>query len=137
VRIREQSTGRAIPAPRKWAAGEAAKAGNDSGPPLWPEELERMHQARLTNPMPLGERPLIVLAGTREAKPPGVSDEDWKKLRGEKDLQRAELALLSRKSLLVRDPASGHHIHHDNPDLVARAVERVLEAATKGAPLMP
>jgi pimeloyl-ACP methyl ester carboxylesterase len=136
VRIREQATGRAIPDPRRWAAGEAAQAGDDSQPPLWPEELEALHQARLSNPTPLGERPLVVLAGTRESRPPGPSDEEWAQLREEKDRQRAELALLSRQALLVRDPASGHQIHRDHPELVVWAIERVL-AAAQGAPLAP
>jgi pimeloyl-ACP methyl ester carboxylesterase len=136
VRIREQATGRAIPDPRRWAAGEAAQAKDDSEPSLWAEELEALHQTRLSNPTPLGERPLAVLAGTRDSRPPGVSDADWAKLRDEKDRQRAELATLSRKALLVRDPASGHHIHHDHPELVVWAIERVL-ADAQGAPLVP
>ena len=43
------------------------------------------------------------------------------------------LVLLSRNSKLVRDPASGHQIHVENPQLVARAIEEVVEAAVKRA----
>ena len=45
------------------------------------------------------------------------------------------LVLLSTNSKLVRDRASGHQIQTDNPGLVARAIEQVIEAAVKGTRL--
>jgi hypothetical protein len=33
--------------------------------------------------------------------------------------------------------ASGHNIHTDNPQFVARAIEEVVEAASKGVRLVP
>jgi pimeloyl-ACP methyl ester carboxylesterase len=45
--------------------------------------------------------------------------------------------LLSRNSKLVRDPSSGHNIQLDNPQLVARVIAEVVEAAVKGTKLDP
>jgi len=42
---------------------------------------------------------------------------------------------VSRNSKLVRDPSSGHHIHVDNPTLVAKAIEEVVVATMKGTRL--
>ena len=47
------------------------------------------------------------------------------------------LVLLSRNSKLIRDPSSGHHIQTDNPQLVARAIEEVVEAVVRGTRLDP
>ena len=99
-------------------------------------ELQRLYMARQTNREPLGDRPLIVLAPMRQdPPPPGTSDELWSELRVEKDDQAMGLVLLSTNSKLVRDRASGHQIQTDNPGLVARAIEQVIEAAVKGTRL--
>ena len=44
------------------------------------------------------------------------------------------LVLLSTNSKLIRDRASGHQIQTENPGLVARAIEHVIDAATKKGP---
>lgn len=73
-----------------------------------------------------------MLNGTKpEPAPPGASEELWNELRQEKREEKADLARLSRNSKLVRDPSSGHSIHVDNPRLVARAIEEVIEVASK------
>jgi pimeloyl-ACP methyl ester carboxylesterase len=56
-------------------------------------------------------------------------------MRIEKDGQRVDLSRLSRNSRFILDPTSGHAIHIDNPQLVARAIEEVVNAATTGAQL--
>ena len=85
--------------------------------------------------MPLGSRPLIVLAAGKRPAPPGTPEDVWTPLRAEKDEQRADLATLSSNSRLVRDPSSGHQMQADNPQLVARAIEAALEAAARGTRL--
>jgi pimeloyl-ACP methyl ester carboxylesterase len=95
--------------------------------------------ARLgVNPETLGDRPLIVLAPTRrDSPPPGTSEDLWNELRLEKGDQAMGLVLLSKNSKLVRDPSSGHNIQIDNPQLVARAIDEVAQAAVKGTQLSP
>jgi pimeloyl-ACP methyl ester carboxylesterase len=93
---------------------------------------------RSSNPEPLGNRPLIVLAsGKQQPPPPGTAEDLWKKLVQEKNEQKTDLARLSRNSRFIRDPSSGHNIHTDNPQFVARAIEEVVEAAAKGVRLVP
>jgi hypothetical protein len=36
----------------------------------------------------------------------------------------------------VRHPSSGHSIRVDNPNLVAHAIEEIIDAATKGTRLL-
>lgn len=129
VRLREQATGRVVPEPRR--QGRASTQYNPEDDFL-AEEFQLMYLSRRANPEPLGNRPLIVLNGTKpEPAPPGASEEVWNELRQEKREEKADLARLSRNSKLVRDPSSGHSIHVDNPRLVARAIEEVIEVASK------
>jgi pimeloyl-ACP methyl ester carboxylesterase len=76
----------------------------------------------------LGDRPLIVLVGTRP-DPRAVTPED---VAREKAEEIEDQPRISRNSKLVRDPSSGHHIHVDNPKLVADAIGEVISAAMKG-----
>jgi pimeloyl-ACP methyl ester carboxylesterase len=97
------------------------------------EEIQQIYLSRKANPEPLGNRPLIVLAAARPSPaPPGLSDDAWNELQRERPEQVADLARLSGNSKLVRDPSSGHRIHVDNPELVARAIEEVMTAALNG-----
>lgn len=81
--------------------------------------------------MPLGDRPLIVLAGTRAGPNVSTSEE----IAREKAAELEDQPRISRNSKLVRDPSSGHHIHVDNPRLVADAIEEVVTAAMNGTKL--
>jgi hypothetical protein len=102
------------------------------------EEFQQIYVSRIANPETLGDRPLIVLAPTRpDRPPPGTSDDLWNELRLEKGDQAMGLVLLSRNSKLVRDPSSSHNIQLDNPQLVARVIAEVVEAAVKGTKLDP
>jgi pimeloyl-ACP methyl ester carboxylesterase len=135
VRLREEATGRAVPEPRRQGRVSTQYDPEDD---YIAEEFQSMYLARKANPEPLGDRPLIVLAGTKPQLPPrGASEETWNELREEKSGEKSDLARLSRNSKLVRDPTSGHGIPADNPGLVARAIEEVVEAASKGTRLAP
>jgi pimeloyl-ACP methyl ester carboxylesterase len=137
VRVREQATGRMVPDP-KTAITSPQPQGYDPAQDYLAEEFHQLYLARKANPEPLGDRPLIVLAPTRpDRPPPGTSDDLWNELRLEKGDQAMGLVLLSRNSKLVRDPLSGHNIQVDNPQLVARAIQEVVEAAVKGTKLSP
>jgi pimeloyl-ACP methyl ester carboxylesterase len=127
IRIREGATGLVVPEPRATKSGPPSES-----PDYWAEELQQMHDARARNPQPLGDRPLIVLAGTRPSAPPGDTPEAlWTDLVREKLAQKADLARLSRNGRLIEDPASGHHIHTDNPRLVASAITDAAAATAK------
>jgi pimeloyl-ACP methyl ester carboxylesterase len=135
VRLREQATGRVIPEPRREGRRAAEYKPEDD---YLAEEFQQIYLSRRANPQQLGDRPLIVLvAGKSDPPPPGVSAELWDELGKEKREQKADLARLSRNSKLVRDPSSGHGLHQDNPPLVARAIEEVVAAASKGTRLVP
>ena len=94
-------------------------------------EFQELYSVRQTNPVPLGDRPLIVLVGTRAD--PNVSTPD--DVAREKAAELEDQARNSRNSRLIRDPSSGHHIHVDNPTLVANTIEEVVTAAMKGTRL--
>ena len=135
VRLREQATGRAVPAPRRDGRPSTGYKPEDD---YLAEEFQQIYLSRRANPTPLGDRPLIVLVGAKpEPPPPGASEEEWNDLRQEKSGQKADLVKLSRNSKLARDPSSGHDIHRDNPQLVARAILEVVEAARNGTRLAP
>ena len=101
------------------------------------EELRQIYLSRKTNPVPLGDRPLIVLATGRQSAPAGMSDDFWTGLRQEKDAQTIDLALLSRNSRFVRDASGDREMQTDSAPLIVRAIDEVLEAVTKGLRLVP
>jgi pimeloyl-ACP methyl ester carboxylesterase len=94
-------------------------------------DFQELYLARQANPAPLGDRPLIVLVGTRPD--PKVSTPE--EIAREKAAEMEEQSRISGNSKLVRDPASGHHIHVENPKLVAGAIEEVVTAVIEGTKL--
>jgi pimeloyl-ACP methyl ester carboxylesterase len=134
VRLREKATERPVPEPRREGKARAQYNPDDD---YLAEEFQQIYLSRKANPEPLGKRPLIVLAAGRRPAPPGTSEDLWAQLRVEKDGQRVDLSRLSSNSKFVLDPSSGHAIQIDNPQLVARAIEEVLAAASKGIRLSP
>jgi pimeloyl-ACP methyl ester carboxylesterase len=134
VRLREKASARVVPEPRR--EGKAATEYNPDDD-YAAEEFQQLYLSRKANPVPLGVTPLIVLAAGKRPPPPGTSDELWSQLRVEKDGLRIDLSRLSENTKFVLDPASGHAIHADNPQLVARSIEDVLAAASRGARLTP
>jgi pimeloyl-ACP methyl ester carboxylesterase len=134
VRLREKARARVVPEPRR--EGKVATQYNPDDDYL-AEELQQLYLARKSDPVPLGDRPLIVLAAGKRPAPPGIADELWAQVRIEKDGQRVDLSRLSNNSKFVLDPYSGHAIHMDDPQLVARSIKDVLAAASTGARLTP
>jgi pimeloyl-ACP methyl ester carboxylesterase len=135
VRLREKAVvGRVAPEPRREGKATSEYKPEDD---YMAEELQQMYVTRKDNPEPLGNRPLIVLGAGRRPKPPGTSDEKWKELRQERDEQVQDLARLSRNSKFILASSSGHAIHNEDPELVARAIIEVLDVASKGVPLKP
>jgi pimeloyl-ACP methyl ester carboxylesterase len=134
VRLREQAKDRVVPEPRR--EGRASAQYNPDEDYL-AEEFQLLYLSRQANPVPLGNRPLVVLAAGKRPAPPGTSDSLWQVLRRERDEQVRDLARLSRNSKFVLDTSSGHGIPQDNPRLVARSIREALEAASRGTRLVP
>ena len=134
VRLREKAIDRPVPEPRR-----EGKPSTDYNPDedYLAEELQQMYLSRKLNAEPLGKRPLIVLAAGRGSRPPGTSEELWAQLKVEKDGQKIDLSRLSNNSRFVLDPSSGHAIQINNPQLVARAIEDVIAAASSNVRLSP
>ena len=132
--VREQAKDRTVPEPRR--EGKASAQYNPAEDYL-AEECQQLYLSRKADPVPLGNRPLIVLGAGKRPAPPGTSDSLWRVLRTERDEQVRDLARLSRNSKFVLDSASGHGIPQDNPQLVARSIREVLKAASRGARLAP
>jgi pimeloyl-ACP methyl ester carboxylesterase len=134
VRLREQAKDRIVPEPRR--EGKASAQYNPDEDYL-AEECQQLYVSRKANPVPLGNRPLIVLGAGKRPAPPGTSDSVWRVLRKERDEQVRDLARLSHNSKFVLDSSSGHGIHQDNPQIVVRSIREVLEAASRGTQLVP
>ena len=128
VPLRELAKGRAVPAPRVTGALSVGYRPEDD---YLGEEAQALYLHRKENPQPFGDRPLIVLAAGKRPPPPGMTEESYRDLRREKDQERVETANLSRNSKFILDPESGHNIETDHPELVARAVEEVVQAVIK------
>jgi pimeloyl-ACP methyl ester carboxylesterase len=94
-------------------------------------EFQERYLARQANPTPLGDRPLIVVVGTR---PDPIVNTPADVAREKAD-ELLDQPRISRNSKMVTDPASGHHIHVDNPSLVANAIEQVVISASNGTRL--
>lgn len=131
VRLREKAVaGRVIPEPRR--EGKASTHYNPDDDYM-AEEFQQLHLSRQVNPEPFGARPLIVLGAGERSQPPGTPDDLWQTIKQEKEEQLRDQARLSRDSKSILDPTSGHAIHYDNPELVARSIEEVFATVTKGA----
>ena len=86
----------------------------------------------------LGDKPLVVLVAGRV--PEGTPAEIMTQARAELAARQASqqrLTQLSTNSLLLVIKDAGHHIPHDNPTVVARAVTAVIQAARNNTRLDP
>jgi pimeloyl-ACP methyl ester carboxylesterase len=92
-------------------------------------------KARQTDPTAFGDRPLIVIGAGKRAQPPGTSTEKWLEMRSSRDSRVKELSKLSRNSKFILDPMSGHNIEHDNPKLVAEAIQELVNKLSPGRKL--
>jgi pimeloyl-ACP methyl ester carboxylesterase len=134
VRIRDLSKRRAVPEPVR----EGKPAGAyDPDQDFTAEEFERLYMARRQTPQPLADKPVYVLGAGKRPAPPGTSDSLWALLRPERDAQVKDIAGISRNSKFTLDPASGHAIQQDNPEIVVKAILEVLQAIAKGEKLTP
>ena len=134
VRLRELATDRPIPAPRR---DGPPSVGYDPAQDFTAEEFQALYLARRREPVPLGDRPLIVLGAGVRPPPPGTPDSLWLDLRRERDEQVRELTGLSRNAKFVLSPTSTHDMPADDPDGIARAVLEVLTASRSRVPLNP
>lgn len=134
ARIREKATGYPIPEPRLNLKDSVAY---DPNVDFLAEEFQLMYLSRQANPRTLGGRPLVVLAAGKRTKPPGTSDELWNEIVKEKEEQVRALTQLSNNSKFFQDPESGHAMQNDNPKLVARSIEEVIQAILKKSKLSP
>jgi pimeloyl-ACP methyl ester carboxylesterase len=127
VRLREKATGKPIPVPQ---VKDSISAGYDSTADYMAEEFQNMYLSRKKNPLQLGNLPLIVLGAGIRNQPPGTPDEQWKELRNERDNQVQTLTSLSSNSKFILDSKSGHMIQNDNPGIVAKAIQMIVDSIT-------
>jgi len=125
VRLREKASGKIIPKPQ---LKSEVSFGYDSTADYMAEEFHKIYLSSLKRPQPLKKRPLIVIGAGKRNPPPGTSDETWKELRTERDKQIKELTNLSGNSKFILDTTSGHSIHYDNPEIVAKSIEMVINS---------
>lgn len=96
---------------------------------FWAEELQSMYVGRSKNPFPLGDKPLVVVIGSKSGQiPPDVSPDEWERLSEERRREKVGLAKLSRNGSVVFAEQSGHHIQLDEPEVVVDAIRRVVDA---------
>lgn len=134
MKLREQATGRPVPAPK---AGGTPSAGYRPEDDYLGEEAQLLYLEREKNPTPFGDRPLFVIAAGKRPPPPGMTEDSYRDIRRAIDEDRLNAARLSRNSKFVLDPNSGHNIQLADPAIVARAVEEVVAAVTYHKELTP
>ncbi len=105
---------------------------------LMSEEMARLHDQRQKQPRPLGDRPLLVAVPADSgagATGTGAAAEEFKRIMAEKRQQKREMVQLSTNSRFLEVPDSRHEIHIDQPQVLARAIRAVVEAARDHKPL--
>ena len=122
---------------RLWVLSQPPKASGSEG--FLAEEFNDLYLARTKQPVPLGDRPLIVLLPKLQYGKPigGLSEEEWKRINDEKRQQKLEFINLSRNSKLIIAENSGHHIQLDEPKIVIDAIRAVVDSAKRGTKLKP
>lgn len=113
---------------RVWALSQPPKVSRTEG--FLAEEFNELYLARVKQPVPLGDKPLIVLLPKFQYGNPlgGLSPEEWKRISDEKRQQKLEFTKLSRNSKLIIAENSGHHIQLDEPQIVIDAIRDVVNA---------
>jgi len=127
TRLREKATGKPIPKPQ---VKTNISAGYDSTADYMAEEFQNMYLESAKNSQQLGSRPLVILGAGIRNQPPGTPDEQWKELRSERDKQIEDLTILSNNSRFILDPKSSHQIQNDNPEIVAKSIQMVINSIT-------
>ncbi len=123
VRLREKAIGAEIPEPQL-AEKECPRYDPDAD--YMAEEFQKIYLSNVKNPQPFKDIPLVVICAGKRNQIPGTTDEQWNELRTERDNQIRDLTKLSNNSKFILDPRSGHLIHYDNPEIVAKAIEMVI-----------
>ena len=120
---------------RIWALSQPPRVSGSEG--FLAEEFNELYIARTKQPIPLGDRPLIVLLPKFQYGKPlgGISEEEWKRIVDEKRQQKLEFTNLSRNSKLIIAENSGHHIQLDEPKIVIDAIRAVVDSAKRGTKL--
>jgi len=127
VCLREKAVGKPIPKPQ---VKDSISSGYDSTADYIAEEFQNKYLSSIKNPQELGSRPLIILGAGIRQQPPGTPDEQWKELRNERDKQVQDLTILSNNSKFILDPKSSHSIQNDNPEIVAKSIQLVINSIT-------
>jgi pimeloyl-ACP methyl ester carboxylesterase len=125
VRLREKAAGKPIPKPQ---TQNNISEGYDSTVDYMAEEFQNMYLAGVKNPQQLGSRPLVILGAGIRKQPPGTPDEQWKELRSERDKQVQDLTILSGNARFILDPESSHAIQNDNPEVVVKSIQMVINS---------
>lgn len=132
VRLREKAKGKAVPKPQLI---NTVSPGYDSTADYLAEELQLCYLSTLKNPQQLGDRPVVILGAGIRPQPPGTPEEQWRKIRTERDQQIAGLSSLSSNSKFILDSNSRHAIQSDNPAIVVQAVDMVINSIQSGRKL--
>ncbi len=90
-----------------------------------PEELARLHEARLLDRASFGNRELTVLARTHGDYPMGMSI-SADSLEKERRFLQTDLAQLSHRGQLIFAAKAGHNIHLEDPELVIHSIREVV-----------
>jgi pimeloyl-ACP methyl ester carboxylesterase len=113
----------------RWAEAQSLLGLEQQAETDWsPEELLRMHNARLLDRASLGDLPLIVLARTHGGYPDGMTISADSLERERRNLQ-TDLTRLSHRGTMVFAVRSGHNIHVDDPDLVIGSIRQIVVGA--------
>jgi len=98
--------------------------------------LEESFDENRTDPMSLGDKPLMVLtAGSVQTEGTGLSQEQADQLDKLHSKSQATLTQRSENSRQIIVEDSGHYIHVEQPDLVIDAIRRVVDVARTGGRL--
>jgi pimeloyl-ACP methyl ester carboxylesterase len=96
--------------------------------------LEESFKQQLATPVPLGDKPLIVLtAGPLQLADTSLSEEQIEQLNEAHTRTQAALTQGSQNAEQIIAEDSGHYIQVEQPDLVIEAIRRVVEAARNGS----
>jgi pimeloyl-ACP methyl ester carboxylesterase len=96
--------------------------------------LEESFKQQLATPVPLGDKPLIVLtAGPLQLADTSLSEEQIEQLNEAHNRTQAALTQGSQNAEQIIAEDSGHYIQVEQPDLVIEAIRRVVEAARNGS----
>jgi pimeloyl-ACP methyl ester carboxylesterase len=127
VRLREKAVGKVIPKPQ---IRNGISSRYDSTADYMAEEFQNIYLSNSKKPQELGNRPLVILGAGIRQQPPGTPPEQWKELRAERDKQVQDLTILSDNSKFILDPKSSHSIQKDNPEIVAKSIQMVINSST-------